>query len=187
MSCYTLFGVFHGHRPAVYINQHLLWALISLLQLTLSSGSSRIASPAFFYFFAICQLPSAKCDVRCDAIARVRIKKVSASRTRALVGLARGQGTTQGQGTRQGHRTTQGQGTTRGQRTKQGQGTSQQGKTNLEIQKCSSTRRNGSYYRARKIMYDRSQNRVRGLSKSCTWFIFSTPPLTFFHHQIAQI
>ena len=48
MSCYTLFGVFHGHRPAVYINQHLLWALMSLLYLTLSFGSSRIASPAFF-------------------------------------------------------------------------------------------------------------------------------------------
>ena len=72
MSCYTLFGVFHGHRPAVYINQHLLWALMSVTSGTLTQtfGSSRIASPAFFYFFANRQLPSAKCDVRCDAIAR---------------------------------------------------------------------------------------------------------------------
>ena len=140
-----------------------------------SVGSSRIASPAFSYFFANRQHRQvAKSLSRAPAHPRYILKKREP--TRALVGLARGQGTTQGQGTRQGHRTTQGQGTTRGQRTKQGQGTSQQGKTNLEIQKCSSTRRNGSYYRARKIMYDRSQNRVRGLSKSCTWFIFSTPP-----------
>ena len=68
MNCYTLFGVFHGHRPAVYINQHLLWALMSVTSgaLTQTFGSSRIASPAFFYSFANRQLPSAKCDVRCD-------------------------------------------------------------------------------------------------------------------------
>ena len=49
MNCYTLFGVFHGHRPAVYINQHLLWALMSIASGTLTQtfGSSRIASPAY--------------------------------------------------------------------------------------------------------------------------------------------
>ena len=40
---------FHGHRPAVYINQHLLWCLMSVDFGTLSSafGSSRIASSAY--------------------------------------------------------------------------------------------------------------------------------------------
>ena len=40
---------FHGHRPAVYINQHLLWALMSVASGTLTQtfGSSRIASPAY--------------------------------------------------------------------------------------------------------------------------------------------
>ena len=46
MSCYTLFGVFHGHRPAVYINQHLLWALMSVSSSSLSLVPSRSVHPA---------------------------------------------------------------------------------------------------------------------------------------------
>ena len=40
---------FHGHRPAVYINQHLLWSLMSVMlgTLTATFGSSRIASSAY--------------------------------------------------------------------------------------------------------------------------------------------
>ena len=91
MSCYTLFGVFHGHRPAVYINQHLLWALLG----SLSVGSSRIASPAFSYFFANRQHRQvAKSLSRAPAHPRYILKKREP--TKALVGLARGQGTTQG-------------------------------------------------------------------------------------------
>ena len=40
---------FHDHRPAVYMNQHLLWYLMSVFLGTLTStfGSSRIASSAY--------------------------------------------------------------------------------------------------------------------------------------------
>ena len=40
---------FHGHRPAVYINQHLLWYLMSVLvrHLNRTFGSSHSASSAY--------------------------------------------------------------------------------------------------------------------------------------------
>ena len=40
---------FHGHRPAVYMNQHLFWDLGErvLWRLNLAFGSSRIAKPAY--------------------------------------------------------------------------------------------------------------------------------------------
>ena len=144
----------------------------------LSVGSSRIASPAFSYFFANRQHRQvAKSLSRAPAHPRYILKKREP--TRALVGLARGQGTTQGQGTRQGHRTTQGQGTTRGQRTKQGQGTSQQGKLTWKFKNVLRPEETGpiighekSCMTALKIVYVVYQNRVRGL--------FFRPPLNFF-------
>jgi len=40
---------FHGHRPAVYMNQHLLWDLgeRALWHFISTFGSSRIAKPAY--------------------------------------------------------------------------------------------------------------------------------------------
>ena len=40
---------FHGHRPAVFMNQHLLWVLgeRSLWHFIVTFGSSRIAKPAY--------------------------------------------------------------------------------------------------------------------------------------------
>jgi len=40
---------FHGHRPAVYINQHLLWCLmsVSVWHLNRAFGSSHSASSAY--------------------------------------------------------------------------------------------------------------------------------------------
>ena len=125
-------------------------------------SSSRIASPALFYYFANPPILPSLLSLLSRALA-VYTKK-SASRTRALVRPTRGQGQSQGRGQREGRDKAR-----VGDNARAG---TQQGKTNRhEFKKFLLTQKR-AFYRARKSMYDVHQTCVRGSSNLCTWFFF---------------